>query len=76
MSSSPKHTVVFPVQLGDASKFDRAIFPLSYRKTGDLGRTELYLDATLEEMLKIVNIGASAEEWRELIDTTKDRYDR
>lgn len=70
-------TVVIPVGLGEVSSFNRAIFPLSsYRKRDSLGRGDLYLDATLDEMLKITTIGTSPEQWKGLIDTTKARYDR
>lgn len=77
MSSSLYQTVVVPVSLGEASSFNRAIFPLSsYRKRDSLGRGDLYLDATLDEMLKITKIGANPQQWQELIETTKVRYDR
>ncbi|KAF8546443.1 hypothetical protein OG21DRAFT_1518152 [Imleria badia] len=77
MSSSLYQTVVVPVNLGEASSFNRAIFPLSsYQERGSLGRGDLYLDATLDEMLKIINIGANPQQWQELIATTKARYDQ
>ncbi|KAH0828137.1 hypothetical protein J3R83DRAFT_3814, partial [Lanmaoa asiatica] len=50
--------VIIPVGLGEASSFNGAIFPLSsYRKRDNLGRGDLYLDATLDEMLRITRIG-------------------
>lgn len=76
MTSSPYQTVIVPVNLGEASRFNRAIFPLLYRKRDTLGRGDLYLDATLDEMLKITNIGTSPQQWKELVATTKARYDQ
>lgn len=77
MDSPLYQTVVVPVNLGEASSFNRTIFPLSsYRKRDSLGRGDLYLDATLDEMLKITRIGNSPQQWQELIATTKARYDQ
>lgn len=59
MSSSLHQTVAAPVTLGEAPSFNRTIFPLSsYRKGESLYRGDLFLDATLDEMLKIINVGA------------------
>lgn len=70
-------TVVVPINLGEASNFNRAIFPLSsYRKRDSLGRSDLFLDGTLDEMLKITSIGTNPQQWQELIATTKARYDQ
>ena len=77
MSSSLYQTVVVPVALGEASSFNRAIFPLSsYRKGDSLTRGDLFLDATLNEMLKITKIGSNPQQWEEIVTTTKVKYDR
>jgi hypothetical protein len=77
MSSSLYQTVVVPVPLGEASSFNRTIFPLSsYQKRDSLARGDLFLDATLDEMLKITKIGTNPQQWEEIITTTKARYDR
>lgn len=75
MSSSPRHVVVVPFNLGEASHFNRAIFPLSYRKRDRLGQSGLYLDATLQEMLKIINIGGNPKQCKNIVKTTKAQYD-
>ena len=67
----------FPGALGQASNFDREFFPLSsLRKKDSLGRSDVFLDATLDEMLKITKIGSNPQQFQELIDTTKARYDQ
>ena len=77
MSSSLHQTVAAPVALGEAPSFNRTIFPLSsYRKGEILCRGDLFLDATLDEMLKIINVGANPHQWGETITVTKARYDQ
>ena len=74
---SSKSWTVIPIPLGQASRFNRELFPLlSVRKRDNLGRSDLFLDATLDEILKIINIGANPQQWQELVDTTKARYDQ
>lgn len=76
-SSLYSETVVFPVDLGEASSSNREIFPLSsYRNRDSVGRADIFLDATLDEMIKITKIGAHPQQWQELVDTTKARYDQ
>lgn len=76
-STSPRHTVVVPINLGAASNFDRDIFSLvSYRDRDKLGKGEFLLDATLEEMLKITSMGTDPNQWEEVVATTKSRYDQ
>ncbi|KAG9310400.1 hypothetical protein JVU11DRAFT_9538 [Chiua virens] len=67
--------VIFPVHLGTASKFNREIFPL-YRRRDSLGLGDVYLEATLDEMLKIIKIGNRPQQWQEILDSTKDQYDQ
>jgi len=68
--------ILFPVKLPD-SGFDRTLFPRSsYKQRDSLGRSEYYLDATLEEMINITKIGANPRQWQEFVDTTKARYDQ
>ncbi|KAH0830128.1 hypothetical protein J3R83DRAFT_1474 [Lanmaoa asiatica] len=75
-TTSPRQTVVVPINLGAASNFDRDIFPLvSYRKRDKLGQGDFLLDATLDEMLKITSMGTDPNQWEEVIATTKTRYD-
>ncbi|KAF8134309.1 hypothetical protein EV363DRAFT_1323067 [Boletus edulis] len=77
MNPSPYPTIVIPIPLGDASNFDRTVFPLSSYRSGDsLGRGDYYLDATLEEMLKISRIGANPQQWQQLVSRTKRRSDQ
>ncbi|KAG6375649.1 hypothetical protein JVT61DRAFT_3218 [Boletus reticuloceps] len=77
MNPSPYPTIVIPIALGDASNFDRTIFPLSsYRSRDSLGRVIYYLDATLEELLKMRRIGANPQQWQQLVNRTKRRYDQ
>jgi len=79
MSSSPHRpqTILLSANFGQASGFDRNIFPLSsYKKRDSLGRSDYYLDATLDELLKITNIGANPEQLRKFVKTTKATYDQ
>ncbi|KIJ60039.1 hypothetical protein HYDPIDRAFT_117728 [Hydnomerulius pinastri MD-312] len=77
MTTSDRQTVIIPIELGAAAKYDPEIFPLSsYRKRDSLGRGDFLLEATLDEMLKITNMGADPRQWEELIATTKARYDQ
>ena len=77
MSTSPRQTVVVPINLGAASNFDRDVFPLSsYRQRDKLGKGDFLLDATLDEMLKITSMGTDPRQWEEVIATTKSRYDQ
>ncbi|KAG9309046.1 hypothetical protein JVU11DRAFT_11057 [Chiua virens] len=54
MADSEPTTVILPVNLGDASKYDGDIFPLAYHHAGDkISKGGFLLSATLDEMIKI-----------------------
>ncbi|KAF8546067.1 hypothetical protein OG21DRAFT_1528071 [Imleria badia] len=51
-------TVIVPVNLGAASKYEDNIFPLAYHYAGDpIRKGSLLLTATLDEMIKIGEMG-------------------
>ncbi|KAH0828800.1 hypothetical protein J3R83DRAFT_3248 [Lanmaoa asiatica] len=76
-TTSPRQTIVVPINLGAASNFDRDIFPLvSVRKKDKLGQGDFLLDATLDEMLKITSMGTDPRQWEDAIATAKARYDQ
>lgn len=76
-TTSPRQTIVVPINLGAASNFDPEVFHLvSYRNRDKLGQGDFLLDATLDEMLKITSMGTDPTQWDEVIATTKSRYDQ
>lgn len=51
-------TVIVPFSLGAASKYEADIFPLSYHHAPDaISKGSLLLSATLDEMIKIAEMG-------------------
>lgn len=51
-------TVILPVDLGAASKYEEDTFPLAYYDAGKtITKGNLLLSATLDEMIKISEIG-------------------
>ncbi|KAF8140218.1 hypothetical protein EV363DRAFT_1311935, partial [Boletus edulis] len=51
-------TVIVPLNLGAASKYEEDIFPLAYHNAGDtISKGSLLLSATLDEMIKIAEMG-------------------
>ncbi|KIJ60043.1 hypothetical protein HYDPIDRAFT_117734 [Hydnomerulius pinastri MD-312] len=74
--STDRRTVVIPIDLGAAAKYDQSVFPLSsYRNRDSLGRGDFLLDATLEEMLKISAMGTDLSQNTDFFIATKARYD-
>lgn len=79
MSSEPT-TVILPLDLGTAAKYDRHVFPLAYHdslggKVGEVGKGSLLLSATLEEMLKIKELGIDLSKSDDFIFNTRIKYE-
>ncbi|KAF8836448.1 hypothetical protein BDN67DRAFT_974161 [Paxillus ammoniavirescens] len=77
MASTGRQTVILKGDYGSVKEYDRNVFPLSsYKDRDKLGRGDLFLDATLDEMLKIASMGKDDGQHEEVIQSTKDEYDR
>lgn len=51
-------TVILPINLGAASKYEEDIFPLAYYDAGNtITKGSLLLSSTLDEMIKIAEMG-------------------
>ncbi|KAF9230235.1 hypothetical protein BU15DRAFT_69369 [Melanogaster broomeanus] len=76
MATTERRTVVIPIDLGPASKFDREIFPFStYKGRDSLGRGDFLLEATLDELKKIKTMGTDLSRDQDFFTTTKTKYD-
>jgi hypothetical protein len=79
MSLEPT-TVILPWHLGDATKYDRHVFPLAYHddlggNASNVGEGTLLLSATLEEMMKIKELGIDLSKSDEFIFNTRIKYE-
>ncbi|KAF9230284.1 hypothetical protein BU15DRAFT_83832 [Melanogaster broomeanus] len=75
MASTGPQTVILLGDYGLVREYESIAFPLS-RKRDSLGKGDLYLDATLGEILKIVRWCKDSGQHEEMIQSTKDEYDR
>lgn len=58
MAPPESTTVILPVNLGAASKYEEEVFPLAYHDAGStITKGSLLLSATLDEMIKISEMG-------------------
>jgi hypothetical protein len=76
MSLSHPETVLLPVDLGSVDNYDPTVFPLA-RVTGkgSLHTGHLFLQATLDEMLKIRELSKEQASNPELLRDTKAQFD-
>ena len=78
MSSEPT-TVILPLDLGAAAKYDPNVFPLAYHDDDGLGgnvsKGTLLLSATLEEMVKIKELGIDLSKSDEFLFNTRIKYE-
>ena len=74
MPRGPHKTVLVPFNLGPASSYDPAIFPLVKVK-GPLEEGNWFLSATLREMTNIRDMSQSGCDYRQLLQDMKTQYD-
>ncbi|KAF9232662.1 hypothetical protein BU15DRAFT_80966 [Melanogaster broomeanus] len=70
-------TVLVPLNLGSAANYDSTLFPLARLKAkGSIHTGHLFLQLTLEEMLKIYELSKNlnSESTRELLQQASDAY--
>ena len=69
-------TVIVPINLGAASKYEEDIFPRAYHKAGDaMSKGSFLLTATLEEMSKIAEMGIDLNTDKRFRDNTRTRLE-
>ncbi|KAL4072108.1 hypothetical protein J3A83DRAFT_4239048 [Scleroderma citrinum] len=74
MSSSTRKTVTIPLPLGSASDYDRMMFPV-LRVKGAKEKGDLYLQATLDEIIKIKDMAKNRGGYDHLLQNAKSQYD-
>ncbi|KAG6375805.1 hypothetical protein JVT61DRAFT_2662 [Boletus reticuloceps] len=74
MSAEPT-TIILPLDLGSANKYDQHVFPLAYHGGSNLNKGSLLLSATLEEMVKIKELGIDLSRNDEFIYNTRIKYE-
>ncbi|KAL4063906.1 hypothetical protein V8B97DRAFT_1989977 [Scleroderma yunnanense] len=74
MSSSTQKTVAISLPLGLASDYDRTMFPV-LRVKGAKEKGNLYLEATLEEMIRIREMAKYKSGYDHLLQNSKLQYD-
>ena len=65
--------MILPLDLGAAAKFDRSVFPLAYHE--GLNKGSLLLSATLDEMVKIKDLGIDLANNDDFIFNTRIKYE-
>jgi hypothetical protein len=79
MAPSGSTTVIFPLDLGAANKFEESNFPLAYHDGIGIGNTvskgSLLLSATLDEILKIKELGVDLTSNPQFLLNTKLKYE-
>ncbi|KIJ08470.1 hypothetical protein PAXINDRAFT_172903 [Paxillus involutus ATCC 200175] len=76
MAPTERRTLIIPLDLGPASKYDPVVFPVSsYRGKGSLARGGFLLEATLDELLRMKAMAAALSQNDDFIITTKAKYD-
>ena len=75
--SSEATTVILPLDLGAAAKYDQHVFPLAYHDGlgGNVNKGSLLLSATLEEMVKIKELGIDLSNSDEFLFNTRIKYE-
>ncbi|KAG9309317.1 hypothetical protein JVU11DRAFT_10805 [Chiua virens] len=77
MAGSEPTTVIFHINLGDASKYDEGVFPREYYNAGNaLSKGSVLLSATLEEMAKIAEMGIDLKKDPRFARNTQAAFDR
>ena len=69
--------MILPLDLGAAAKYDQHVFPLAYHDGlgGNAGKGSLLLAATLEEMVKIKELGIDLSKNDEFLLNTRIKYE-
>jgi len=76
MSSSKKHQTIFvQLRLGRTSDYHPTIFPL-VRDSTVLNAGEVYLEYTLDEIIKIKNMADERPNYQKTYRDMKTRYDQ
>jgi hypothetical protein len=77
MAKQPaRQTLLLPMDLGSPARYDQSVFPLSRVQRKDtINQVDLYLEATLDETLKIRQMVEDAENFQQLIRNAKLQYD-
>lgn len=73
-SSKSPQTIFIPLRLGRASDYDPAIFPLTRKKTA-LKKGELYLQSTMDELVRIYEMSEHRYDFKMIFEQTKLGYD-
>lgn len=77
MAPSGSTTVILPLDLGAAGKFEESNFPLAYHRgiNAIVGKGSLLLSATLDEMITIKDLGVDLTSNPQFLLNTKLKYD-
>jgi len=74
MPPGQSKTVLIPLDFGSASNYDPTIFPV-FEANGPLEKGNMYLIATLNELIKIREMSKSGCDYRQLLKGMKAQYD-
>lgn len=74
MSPGQRKTILVPFDLGSASNYDPTIFPV-FRAKGPLEEGNMYLIATMNEMMKIRRMSKLGCDYKQLLEEIKAQYD-
>lgn len=78
MALSGSTTVILPLDLGAASNFEESNFPLAYHSgpiSNTVNKGSLLLSATLDEILKIKDLGVDLSSNPQFLLNTKLKYE-
>ena len=76
MARSEPTTVIFSLNLGSASKYEKDIFPLAYHDAGNtVEKGRLLLSATLDEMVNIAEMGIDFNTDKRVQSNARYRYE-
>ncbi|KAG1772592.1 hypothetical protein EV702DRAFT_1133422 [Suillus placidus] len=76
-SEQERQTVLFPVNLGSPSQYDRSIFPLmKMKRMNSLDQVDIVLEATMDELFKIREMAGNLKELEKVYENAKDEYDK
>lgn len=76
MAPSGSTTVILPLDLGAANKFEESNFPLAYHNgiSGMVGKGSLLLSATLDEIIKMGELGVDLTSNPQFLLNTNVKY--
>ncbi|KAG2338907.1 hypothetical protein BDR05DRAFT_968725 [Suillus weaverae] len=75
-SEKERQTILFPVNLGSPSQYDRSIFPLmKMKRMNSLDQVDIVLEATMDELFKIREMAGNSKQLENVYKSAKHEYD-